>query len=477
LIIDPNNRTNNTAQVNFNASWKNSWRFDENTAPYNWDALWLFVKYSVDHGVSWQHASLANTGHVAPSGMTITTGLRDPKSAYDPENNPGVGVFLHRSSAGVGDVTANGVQLRWLYGQDTTVGQKARIQISVVEMVYVPEGGFYAGDNATSDGAFKQGSADNDPWYINSEAAIDVTGGAGNGTGNGQQETEYYYVTDVFSDDDATGSSFQIPADFPKGYAGFYMMKYELTQRGWLGFFNTLTDAQKATRDVTFNKGDSLNARNNISWTGTGKATLPGGTYGNVAMNYVSWADVTAYLDWAGLRPMTELEYEKAARGAGRPAVSGEYAWGNTTITAATGITNAGLASERVSGNANVSGGTAGGPLRAGIFASAATTRQVAGSSYYGIMELSGNLWERVVTVGNNSGRLFDGVHGDGQLSSAGDANESNWPATNAQGAGFRGSAWNNHASYARVSDRLSAASVNSGRSGNYGLRGVRGAP
>ena len=32
-------------------------------------------------------------------------------------------------------------------------------------------------------------------------------------------------------------------------------------------------------------------------------------------MTYISWPDLLAYADWAALRPITELEYEKAARG------------------------------------------------------------------------------------------------------------------------------------------------------------------
>ena len=46
----------------------------------------------------------------------------------------------------------------------------------------------------------------------------------------------------------------------------------------------------------------------------------------------LSWPDLCAYADWAALRPMTELEYEKACRGPNNP-VLGEYAWGNTSIS------------------------------------------------------------------------------------------------------------------------------------------------
>jgi hypothetical protein len=52
-------------------------------------------------------------------------------------------------------------------------------------MVYVREGAFYAGDNATSSAALKQGSSDTDPWRIGAEDALSVTNSAGNASGSG----------------------------------------------------------------------------------------------------------------------------------------------------------------------------------------------------------------------------------------------------------------------------------------------------
>ncbi|MFN3345365.1 MAG: hypothetical protein ACK412_06920 [Chloroherpetonaceae bacterium] len=43
------------------------------------------------------------------------------------------------------------------------------------------------------------------------------------------------------------------------------------------------------------------------------------------------------YLAWSGLRPMTELEFEKACRGVEK-GVPGEFAWGNASAVAATSI-------------------------------------------------------------------------------------------------------------------------------------------
>ena len=47
----------------------------------------------------------------------------------------------------------------------------------------------------------------------------------------------------------------------------------------------------------------------------------------NLPCNFLSWMDLAAYLDWAALRPMTELEFEKICRGP-NPPIAGEYVWG-----------------------------------------------------------------------------------------------------------------------------------------------------
>ena len=262
------------------------------------------------------------------------------------------------------------------------------------------------------------------------------------------------------------------------------MMKGEISQSQWVSFFNTLTTTQKSARDVTAASGknsDSLSFRNNVSWT-SGDATLPdqggGATYASVAMNYLSWADLAAYLDWAGLRPMSELEYERAARGPYR-AVSGEYAWGSTSITGATGVINEGLPNEGPSAAANcVYNSGVAGPMRVGAMAAGDATRIASGAGYYGAMDLSGNVMERCVTVGNSTGRSLNRAkHGNGVLSSSGNGDVTTWPGTNAVGAGFRGGVWRGSGVRERLSDRFSAAISASGASWDNGGRGVRSAP
>ena len=357
------------------------------------------------------------------------------------------------------------------------------MRVGAIEMVYVPTGGFFAGDNATSTAAFRQGSTDTDPWYIGSESAIITGTQAGSGTGVGEMNSEYRYVSTSQSGEDATGAVFTIPAEFPKGYQKFYVMKGEISQGQWIAFFNTLSATQKTYRDITGLTGkanDILTYRNNVVWT-TGDATLPdrgsGATYATVAMNYLSWADVAAYLDWAGLRPMSELEFEKAGRGPYR-AVSGEYAWGSTSITQATGVINGGKPDEAPSAAANcVYGGAfyVQGPMRVGAMAAGDATRIASGAGYYGVMDLSGNLWERVVTVGNSTGRGFNGAnHGNGVLTSGGDGDVTTWLGLS---NGFRGGRWDNSSSVARLSDRSSATYSLLSRFSYIGGRGARSAP
>ncbi len=186
---------------------------------------------------------------------------------------------------------------------------------------------------------------------------------------------------------------------------------------------------------------------------------------------------------------MTELEFEKACRGTIAP-VPNEYPWGTTGIAASAytlanaGATNEGIATNYSTTLGNVSYGTtdgaSNGPLRVGIFAAngSNTGRATAGASYYGIMELGGNVDERPVTIGNVEGRAFTGLHGNGALAADGNPDGAAWPApASAQGAGFRGGGWIFLAPSMQVSHRTSAAALSSDRNNNPGGRGARLAP
>jgi hypothetical protein len=114
--------------------------------------------------------------------------------------------------------------------------------------------------------------------------------------------------------------------------------------------------------------------------------------------------------------------------------------------------------------------------IRCGAFATPDADRVKAGAGYYGVMELSGNVYEITITVGNPQGRIFDGRHGDGILNSNGNANVTNWPDNaTAVGAGLRGGFWLSlNQQEAKTSDRSSAAFMQSYYQVGYGCRGGR---
>lgn len=471
-IINTNAGANNIANyrmIEFDLSWENSWRMS--FGPRNWDAAWVFVKYRVNtmnggDGL-WKHATLNNTGHVAPSGSTIDIGLVNQGIAFNSLTNPGVGAFIYRSAGGNGNNNFTNIQLRWNYVAnglfDATL---IDIQIFAVEMVYVP-GGFN----------------------------FNVGGGGGSNA----------YPSTTISTSNATLSGSGYPfagntnAAFPNGYNHFYCMKYEISQQQMVDFLNTLTYNQQATRTTTApssvvgTAAFSNTFRNGIDIQTPGvNPTTPAvygcnlnanGLYGEtgdgqwIACNFLGYADVAAYLDWSGLRPMTEMEYEKACRGE-LPPIVGEYAWGSTFITGYTTIFNSGLSSEFCNPLANVAWGSSViGVARVGCFATATSSRVSAGAAYYGMLDMTGNVREQVVACGSNS--PFTNLNGNGLLAINGDADVTNWP-NNVTGthSGLKGGSWNESLTSALgVSDRFLANNPVTTRLNSVGGRGVRTAP
>ncbi|MBP6390242.1 MAG: SUMF1/EgtB/PvdO family nonheme iron enzyme [Flavobacteriales bacterium] len=482
--------TGTSVQVQFDLSWENSWR---GGAVTNWDAAWVFVKYRTSLAGPWLHANLNNAGHVAAAGSQIDLGLLNPGGAYNPSSNPVVGVFVYRNASGTGNLSLLGTQLQWNFAaQGLNYADVAQVRVFAVEMVYVPQGGYAVGSGGTEISAFTLTT-------INTANATTASGGMGT---LGGQAGGY-----------PTGQTAPSNANWPNGFNAFYCMKYEVTQQSYVDFLNSLSYIQQMARTATapnFAAGtgalSSTNANRNgidIEAPGVSSGTpavyacnLNGnGLYGetndgtDIACNWLSWGDLSAYLDWSGLRPMTELEYEKACRGTIAP-VANEYAWGSTGIAfnsytllnAAT--TDEGIATNYSTtlGNANWGSGVSliDGPMRVGIFAANGSNsgRVTGGASYYGIMELGGNLYERVVSIGSPSGRAYTGTHGNGAVLAGGDQDVANWPApTTADGAGFRGGSWTHDTPYHRVSDRFLATGTYSIRFNYVGGRGVRFAP
>ncbi|MBU6324555.1 MAG: SUMF1/EgtB/PvdO family nonheme iron enzyme [Bacteroidetes bacterium] len=468
----------------------------------------------------WEHAWLNNSGHSAPTGSTIDVGLLTPGTSFNATTNPGLGVFIYRSTAGSGSNAFLNGTLRWNYGaQGIPDNAIVAVRIFATEMVYVPQGSFSVGSGGTGTetGSFTDGSWSSGatiPYQISSEAALGIDNAAGKLWGT--SSSVFSTIGNVAADAEAT-----LAAAFPKGFAALYCLKYEISQGQYRDFLNSLTYVQQASRTAVApssaaNTAALSSANRNgivIQSSGNAGAFLPAvyscnlnssTPYNNtddgewIACNFIHWMDGCAYLDWAGLRPMTELEFEKACRGVKAP-VSNEYVWGNTTLTLANNITNPGETGEVTNTTAanavSINQPNVQGPMRVGTFAGSGTTRPRAGATYYGIMEMDGNVWEPVVTVGNTAGRSFTGVHGNGTLPRDGNADVDFWPGingnstdgnantayggttgvTNAAGSGFRGGSWeDNTTSRMNVSDRGYAAYTYTTRFRNKGFRGVR---
>lgn len=514
----------NTAKITFDIAWDNSWNTSK---PANYDAAWIFVKCwdgetwnhvyleekdksgkptyrpgskikadavnpSVTYYVSDREGKITDLDMVLEPGYSMAW----KEWRLDPDEKAQkcvVGYFLYRKGYGAGDVVVPGVQFLWNYDSQGFVDEDDLVvKVFAVEMVYVPKGDYYLGgigDPARQVGAFTtNGNTFGTPMVIRSEGEILVENTTAANT--------------LWANNDAITEG-KIPAAFPKGHQAFYIMKYEMTQEAYCEFLNCLNQGQQngriegrldqlavgawawggdirawrnyvkikraaptaefacdADHDGVFNETDTIVYR-------VGK---PGGDNlvrnidgQDLAVNFVSVFDLLAYAEFAGLRPMTELEYEKACRGSREP-VNNEYAWGSVTLVFCGQCKNSSAGSwdqnslytdvntgtERLPAGYNAAIGrmwTAsfssswwGGKshtdyitsMRVGIFADSVSTRAAAGATYWGVMNMSDNTVEVCISVVDTTGRKFEGSHGSGKLGPNGEAICEDWHISSA---------------------------------------------
>ncbi len=445
------NIISDTAIIEVNLRWDNSWRDD-----FNWDAAWVFFKFK-KRGLenTWQHAYLSYSGHI----LNPSAGNEGGDYAYmiGASNGKVNGLYVIRNGISEGNVRVR-LQAKWPlagtglsksdFGDDLN---KIYIGVHGIEMVYVPYGAYYLGD-AHSYKSFAIG--DTAAVIIDSEEAFTLSAKDG--------------MSNVW-----------LAASYPKGYAGFYIMKYETSQEQYVEFLNSLTLDQQKSRvtnndfanmqrgNYVFGNLKTPSCRNGIVFIEQRKPNTPV-VFGNnlnpandlfsaddgqtLACNYMSVEDMLAYCSWSGLRPMSELEYEKACRRF-YPQVpdKGEYAWnmnsGVNSISSLGELNYRGDEREQAlsySKNVN-SGGHIDGPVRCGMFATAATNQMQAGATYWAVMEMSGNLKELCVNVNYNN--LNGGSCG------AGVYNPNLW-YTSTSYYGVRGGGFNSTDDLLRTSDR-----------------------
>ncbi len=444
------------SDITFNISWDNSW--NTNIAPANWDAVWVFVKYQDCSTRLWNHAGLSTNGgdHTAGSPLQV-----DPVS-------DGKGVFIRRSALGGGNIGSTAISLRMTIPAGTY-----NYKVFGIEMVNIPQANFELGDG-TSASTFNS-----------------ITINAASQSGG---------LTAVT----LGGGAVAIPSTYPMGYNSFYSMKYEMTQEQYVEFLNTLTYDQQVSRTAvdpisapgTLVIGSRSYYNGIVIQTSGNNNILPAvyacdqtaGTLNNTndaqnkACNYVNWGDVSAYLDWAALRPMTEMEFEKICRGS-MPRLANEYVWGSTNINhvSSASVTNNHTVSE---GSSTITNGlcnyylnvnSVGAPMRNGFAATATSGRESSGASYYGAMEMGGNLFEMCITTGNATGAAFNGTLGDGSLTSVGNANVATWPSNAGTGTCDRGGCCAVGATYCKTSDRQVGADGTTYNTTRYYYNGGRG--
>ncbi len=451
--------------IGWNHSWRRAWT-DRTGNIENWDAAWVFVKIRTDRG-DWRHALLGTTGAQIPGECAVQVA------------DDGAGAFLYRSAAGAGPIEFRGVRLPWdLARQGLARADDVEVQVIGLEMVYVPQGQFFLGSGGTEGGCFHKAPSAPLPYRL--QRPFEITGEGAFAMSEARGALTRSPHADSHGDH-AGGRAGQIPAAFPKGFRAFYCMKHELSQGQYAAFLNLLTVNQASQR---------YNDPRGWGYTISGEYPAHEAGVSTRACNFINWPDAAAYADWAGLRPMTEFEFEKACRGTVLP-VPNEYAWGNTRICSwryeiadITSDTAIALnpATGRV-GNAvysSTAGWHFGSPMRCGLFRASITgqaTREELGATYYGILDMSGNLCELTISAGHPVGREFSGLHGNGHLTDEGKADVQGWPGEDAAGSGFRDGSWSSGPRLIRISDRSLAAGAVTDRRWPGAWRGVRTAP
>jgi formylglycine-generating enzyme required for sulfatase activity len=435
--------------VKLNLRWENAWHNAKNR-----DAVWLFFKlnaHPLDENVNYRHINIALSGH-----QLLQNHLPNSPSPEFEVVSDRVGLFVYSKNPYRGAI--NWTILIALEEVKNENLYEKNLGAYGIEMVLIPEGKFTIGEKDSTltrkNASFFKSDSKGKPIGFftieNEENSIEIAAKA---------NALYYLAETKAYQGDQSGI---IPTTFPKGFQAFYMMKYELSQGQYADFLNSISITatyQRANfggRDYQYYRG-SIRLEN-----GKYMADSP-----QRPANFISWDDACAFADWAGLRPFSELEYEKACRGISAP-ISGEYAWNTNTkekLMQYVNQTNDLVYLHQLSEtNLNDS------------------NRENFGASYYWVMDLAGSVWERCVTVGDSVGRNFKGSHGDGVLT-YGFATNFDWPSgsTETQGFGFRGGGYYTHLQlygglnpHATIANRTFAAWSGGMRSKAYGSRFVR---
>jgi len=334
-----------TATIQFDADWTGSWRNDSNH-----DAAWIFFKVRPEGAKEWQHIRLAADRELNPKGYA-SEGNRKMDFLVPRGEDGYTGMFIRQASqSSPCSIALTHVTAVWDLSKSKDIGRDTKVQIIAVclKIVYIAEGPFYLGSGGTEPSG----------WYecpepkkeraatfgiTNGNASIAVHDGADDAA-----DFPAYLVKNagpiptgkkpgLLWARGAEPEEGEIPATFPNGYRAFYVMKDSINPSDYVIFLNTvpakvadaLYDKEGGYFVGTYYKFEEgkVNPRV-ISREGTG----PDYTYvqtmstrGVVArgwtsgMRWLNWEGGATFAAWAGLRPFTELEFEKYMRGPRQP--------------------------------------------------------------------------------------------------------------------------------------------------------------
>jgi formylglycine-generating enzyme required for sulfatase activity len=286
-----------------------------------------------------------------------------------------MGAFVSLAQYGNAHMDISGMQLQWDYSAEGLSNPGAvEVRVFAVEMVYIPQGDFNLFKNFGGTTIIAPGD---NFGVINTRLTpvLTYSGGACRVKG------------DAGLDSNADGNVDN--PDYPTGYTAFYAFKYEMSEQQYADFLNCLTGNQISSLGVA---GSSITLNNGVYF-----ASAP-----NRACNGFNNIRALAYADWAGLRPLSILEYAKASLGS-FSASSNTYPLGGYF-----GYTL---------------------PRDVGFGDSGNSSKSASGSGYYGMKDMGGNVAEAFVNVSSsNFSRLR---HGDGNLHTNGNSNEANWSEIN----------------------------------------------
>ncbi len=412
VVLQNKNLGLGTVEVKFDLAQANTFSGTDANNQAFYDRVWVFVKYwvqGVDSATSgWHHATLVSGGTITPT-------------------SDGKGAFCQ---VGVNQV------LKWSYATDGVTGTSTiKVRVNAIEAAYIPTGSF----------VYNAGG---------------IGGLTFNNYGAGSQANVTGAVTATGDGTDTTHGPSGCAIGWPNGYNAFYIAKYEVSQGQYADYLNMLDATNATNRYYT-----GVDYRYSITYTS-------GNAYGSRyaagspsrAMNQTSWDDVRAYASWCGMRPATEMEFEKAGRGAGISNTS-TYPWGSTDPSATTYTFDGATFSQYYACYNNSSGG----PVDVGHYLSGDIARSNAqtGASLYGVTDLAGNNWEHLI----NCAWTQVPANGNGTVT---------WPASwpdAAAGKGIRGGDWADGSSYLRVSGRNGAGGTYTTRNVDFGVRLCRTSP